>query len=112
MEILSRRTRASNVSFGIRIYAAKIRLANCKISCSMRVIGNESKFSGMNQAKFHVLLAGGDGKLSATLSDLLKPDGITVYFARGAEEALQFIKTRPVDVTLIDLESAKDEGME
>jgi signal transduction histidine kinase/HPt (histidine-containing phosphotransfer) domain-containing protein len=65
----------------------------------------------MNQTKFHILMLGGDGKLSASLSELLKADGIAVHFEARSGEALHFIQNRPVDLTLIDLESAKEEGL-
>jgi len=65
----------------------------------------------MTQIQFHILLLGGDGKLSATLADLLKPDGVTIDFESRAGEALQFIQNHPVDLALIDLESSKEEGL-
>jgi signal transduction histidine kinase/HPt (histidine-containing phosphotransfer) domain-containing protein/BarA-like signal transduction histidine kinase len=66
----------------------------------------------MSQAEFQILLFGEDPKLSAALSEALRPEAAALRFASKADEAMQAIRDRPTDIVLVDLESSQAEGFE
>ena len=66
----------------------------------------------MSQPSFQILLVSNDPKLLAALSKVLHADNVTFALERGATEALEFLRARPVDLVLVDLVSLNDNGFE
>ena len=66
----------------------------------------------MSQPAFQILLVSNDPKLLATLSKILHADNVTFALERTANEAMQFLNARPVDLVLVDLMSLNAEGFE
>jgi signal transduction histidine kinase/HPt (histidine-containing phosphotransfer) domain-containing protein len=66
----------------------------------------------MSQPAFQVLLVSNDPKLLATLSKVLHADNVTFALERNANEAMQFLNARPVDMMLVDLMSLGEDGFE
>ncbi len=66
----------------------------------------------MNQPAFQTLLVSNDPKLLATLSKVLHADNVTFALEHKANEALQSLRARPVDVLLVDLASLNEEGFD
>jgi len=66
----------------------------------------------MSQSPLQILLVSGDSKLPDELSSALHADNVAVSLAREARAALQLLQEHPVDLLLLDLESAEAEGFE
>src|SRR4029077_2412157 len=66
----------------------------------------------MSQPAFQILLVSNDPKLLATLSKVLHADNVTFALERTSGEALQFLRARPTDLVLVDLESLNEDGFE
>jgi signal transduction histidine kinase/HPt (histidine-containing phosphotransfer) domain-containing protein len=64
----------------------------------------------MSQPAFQILLVSDDPKLLATLSNVLHADNVAFALERSAGEALQFLRSSPVDLVLVDLVSSSTEG--
>ena len=64
----------------------------------------------MSQPAFQILLVSDDPKLLATLSNVLHADNVAFALERNAGEALQFLRSSPVDLVLVDLVSSSAEG--
>ena len=64
----------------------------------------------MSQPAFQILLVSNDPKLLATLSNVLHADNVAFALERSAGEALQFLRSSPVDLVLVDLVSSSTEG--
>jgi len=57
----------------------------------------------MSQPAFQILLVSNDPKLLAKLSNVLHADNVAFALERSAGEALQFLRSSPVDLVLVDL---------
>ena len=66
----------------------------------------------MSQPAFQILLVSNDPKLLAKLSNVLHADNVAFALERSAGEALQFLRSSPVDLVLVDLASSSAEGFE
>jgi signal transduction histidine kinase/HPt (histidine-containing phosphotransfer) domain-containing protein len=66
----------------------------------------------MSQPAFQILLVSNDPKLLAKLSNVLHADNVAFALERSAGEALQFLRSSPVDLVLVDLVSSSAEGFE
>ena len=66
----------------------------------------------MNKPAKKILLVGDDPKWLGTLAAALQSDRLAPEFARSAGVALQLFQREPVEMALVDLESAAAEGFE
>ena len=62
--------------------------------------------------RFSVLIVDDDPAFRRGLAASLKSSGYTVDLARNGEEALTYIRDRPVDVVLLDINMAEMSGVE
>jgi signal transduction histidine kinase/two-component SAPR family response regulator/HPt (histidine-containing phosphotransfer) domain-containing protein len=74
--------------------------------------GNEEASHAMKHPAQTILLLGSDSRWLETLASALQSDNLAPEFARSADEALQLLQRKTVEMTLVDLESAAGEGFE
>src|SRR5580698_9355123 len=61
---------------------------------------------------FSVLIVDDDPTFRRGLAASLKTSGYSVDFARNAEEALHYVRERPVDIVLLDINMPEIGGVE
>jgi signal transduction histidine kinase/YesN/AraC family two-component response regulator len=66
----------------------------------------------MSKTELQILLVGNDRELPKTLSAALRAETVFIGTAGSADEALQFLQGKFVDLILVDLESSRAEGFE